>query len=124
MTTPQDRSRKRGRDNEYQLVHLLEKHNIQAMRVPLSGSIRGLPGDVVSEEYSLLLEAKVYRVFEKNAVGSRYMQINLAWLDKIELEAKGRKMKHAAVVIRGEKLKRRYVILGFEEYISLIKSSK
>lgn len=94
------------------------------MRVPFSGSIRGLPGDVVAEEYSLLLEAKVYRVVEKAVPGSRYMQIDLNWLDKIEVEAKSRKMKHAAVVIRGEKLKHRYVILGFEEYISLLKSSK
>jgi hypothetical protein len=121
-STIQSKNRSRGINNERDLVHKLQDNfNIEAKRVPLSGSIPGLGGDVELEGLSTLLEAKVIAV-EQTVRGSRYMRLDLDWVDKNERHAKSRGFRHAAVVVRGCNLSKRYVIIDFEEYINLLKT--
>lgn len=41
------RAKKKGYEGENEIVHLLEKYNIQAKRIPLSGALKGdLSGDI------------------------------------------------------------------------------
>jgi hypothetical protein len=124
----QSRNRNRGIQNERDLAEDFNDLGILATRVPLSGAVPlpGMPrGDVFSAEISAVWEAKVIgtkvQIREKRTTAARYVQIDLHWLDKIDAEAKKSKMRHAAVIFRGMNLKRRYVLLGFEEYVSLLK---
>ena len=118
MSNKQTRARNRGRSNEYLLVKKLQKLGVEAERVPLSGALAKLKGDVKVPLLSLLLEAKVYAVTEVD--GARYARFDFNWVDKIEKEAKAAGYARGAVVFRGEKLSKDYVVLGFEDYIRLL----
>ena len=113
------RARARGKDNERQIVDdLYHRGFTSAKRVPLSGALKDQPGDVVVEDFSLLLEAKVYNTLEIE--GARYFRIDLNWLWKVVDEAKRIGFRHASVVIRGKNLRRRAVIMDWSEYLDLI----
>ena len=131
LSTTQSNNRNRGIQNERDLAEDFRDLGFpDVIRVPLSGSVPlpGIPrGDVYSTQLSAVWEAKVLGtaakvvIHEKMTNAARYVNIDLNWLDKIEKEARSSKMRHAAVIFRGRKLTRRYVILGFEEYVSLLK---
>ncbi len=129
-STLQSRNRARGIDNERGLVEVLKDLGVEdVIRIPLSGAIPipGLPrGDLHSAKLQAVWEAKVLKVktviYEKTTTAARYVQLDLDWLDKIEKAAKDSRLPHAAVIFRGTKLRRRYVIIGLEEYIRLLKS--
>ncbi len=119
MTSEQAKARSRGKANEYGLVKDLHKRGVtDAQRVPLSGALKALPGDVRVESLSLLIEAKVYAALDIDGV--QHFKVNLAWLWKILGEARRVGLRHAAVIIRGKNLRRRAVILDYDEYLELL----
>lgn len=123
--TTQSRNRKRGIAEERTVADLFKHYGVPAERIPLSGAIPGLGGDVKAKEISGLYEIKVIGVkaliYEKEIIGARYVQIDLNWHGKIKKHAQDQNMRHAAVIFRGRNLRERYVILDFEEYVSLVK---
>jgi Holliday junction resolvase len=116
----QKRARNRGKSNEYSLVKALRNLEIEAERVPLSGALPGMPGDVTAQEISTMFEAKVIGVLTVDGV--RYIRINLDWVEKVVREANRAGYTHGVVVIRGNNLKKRYALVPFEEYVKLVKA--
>ncbi len=121
--TPQARARARGKDNERLLVERLHTQGYSsAKRVPLSGALSDLPGDVTVEELALLLEAKVYAITEVD--GARYIRIDLHWLEKIQAEAKRAGYEWSAVAFRGKGSRTFYVLATLENCPWVAKSQE
>ena len=122
MASEQSRSKNRGRDNEINLAHDLQNRGYTSTsRVPLSGALKELPGDVSVPELDLLVEAKVYQTVEIE--GARYFRLDLNWLWKVLDEAKRMQVRNACVVIRGKNLRRRAVLMDYTEYLALARDA-
>jgi Holliday junction resolvase len=123
MGDTQRRAKNRGRANEVDLAaDLYHRGFTSAKRVPLSGALHEMPGDVTVEELNLLIEAKVYATEEIS--GARYFKIDLNWLWKIFDEAKRIGWRNACVVIRGKHLRRRAVLMDYAEYLALVRDAE
>ncbi|GHO45156.1 hypothetical protein [Ktedonospora formicarum] len=123
MGDQQRRAKNRGRQNEIDLAADLRSQGFSsAKRVPLSGALQGMPGDVMVEECSLLVEAKVYQTLDIG--GTRYFKVDLNWLWKILDEAKRIGWRNACVVIRGKNLRRRAVLVDYIEYLALVNDAE
>jgi hypothetical protein len=119
MSNLQNRARNRGRSNEYRLVEKLKKMGHEdAERVPLSGALAKMKGDVKVPSLKLLLEAKVYAV--TSVAGTRYARFDFNWVDKATKEAKNEGYDWSAVVFRGENLQKDYAVMPFEDYVRLV----
>ncbi|GCE45159.1 hypothetical protein EI42_06171 [Thermosporothrix hazakensis] len=119
----QGKARRRGKANEYGLVGKLRKLGTpDAERVPLSGALSQLPGDVSAPSLGTLFEAKVYALREVE--GARYARLELNWIEKIRQEAARAGYARGVVAFRGKGQRQTYVILPLEDYVSLVREKE
>lgn len=117
------REKDRGKDAERQIVADLHKKGFSsAERVPLSGALASLPGDIIVTELDLLIESKTRTTLEVS--GARYFRVDLDWLWKIHREAAVRALRNACVVIRAKGTRRKAVLADYDEYIQLLKDAE
>jgi Holliday junction resolvase len=112
-------SKNKSREQERQLAKEYQKAGFaKARRVPASGAIAGLPGDVEVEDF-LLAEAKFS--------GRGKLTINPAWIDKIRNQARQAGKKNWALhawVKEGDDNYRKIVIVDPEFFFDLLKQLK
>ncbi|GHO55492.1 hypothetical protein [Ktedonobacter robiniae] len=123
MGDQQRRAKNRGKQNEVDLAADLRSQGFSsAKRVPLSGALQDMPGDVMVEELALLVEAKVYQTLDID--GARYFKVDLNWLWKVLDEAKRIGWRNGCVIIRGKRLHRRAVLMDYAEYLALVSDAE
>jgi hypothetical protein len=80
-------------------------------RIPLSGSLSSMPGDVVTERF--LVECKL-----RGSSGKKQIAIEKAWLRKIEKEAQAQG-RIPLLVFKYKDDKDYYVILNLNDFLKL-----
>jgi hypothetical protein len=80
-------------------------------RIPLSGSISFIPGDVITDRF--LVECKL-----RGSSGRKQIAIEKSWLTKIEKEARSQD-KVPLLIFKYKNDKAYYVILNLKDFINL-----
>lgn len=84
---------------------------LKGKRIPLSGSLSSMPGDVVTDEF--LVECKL-----RGSSGRKHISIEKEWLIKIKKEALSLS-KIPLFVFKYKNDKENYVILNLKDFINL-----
>lgn len=105
-------------DYERTVVAKARAAGIEARRVPLSGAVREMPGDV--DLGAVLAECKV-RAAHLDARGARILSLDLDWLDKVRAEAAPRP---GVVIARAKGSPRSYVLCDLDLFLALLANEK
>jgi hypothetical protein len=82
-------------------------------RIPLSGSLSSMPGDVITERF--LVECKL-----RGSSGKKQIAIEKTWLRKIEKEAQAQG-RIPLLVFKYKNDKANYVIMNLKDFIRIAK---
>lgn len=111
-------NKRKGTRLETQVVERAHEAGLEAHRQPGSGMYEDYPSDAVIE--NLLIECKCGYV-HLNAAGEKTFTFQLAWMTKVEMNAKKAGFRGAAVIVKPGTSRRSLAIVDLNLLLELLK---